>query len=47
MAIGQGAGVAAAMAAKRDLPVQELPYPELKNRLTSQGQVLTLPASPR
>jgi hypothetical protein len=43
MVIGQGAGVAAAMAAKRDLPVQELPYPELKIRLTSQRQVLTLP----
>ena len=43
MVIGQGAGVAAAMAAKRDMPVQELPYPELKTRLTAQGQVLILP----
>lgn len=43
MAIGQGAGVAAAMAAKNGVPVQELSYLELKSRLSSQGQVLDLP----
>lgn len=45
--LGQSAGVAAAMAAKRDLPVQELPYPELRKHLQAQGQALdTLPLPP-
>ena len=43
MAIGQGAGVAAALAAKQNVPVQELPYPLLRERLQAQGQVLNLP----
>lgn len=44
MAIGQGAGVAAALSAKQNADVQELPYPILRERLLAQGQVLTLPA---
>lgn len=40
MAIGQGAGVAAALAAKRDMAVQELPYAALRERLQAQGQKL-------
>jgi hypothetical protein len=46
MVIGQGAGVAAALAAKRDVAVQDLPYPILRERLLAQGQVLKLPAAP-
>lgn len=45
MAIGQGAGVAAALAAKDRIAVQELPYGDLRKRLLAQGQVLELPAS--
>ncbi len=43
MVIGQGAGVAAALAAKRDIAVQDLPYSVLRERLLAQGQVLDLP----
>lgn len=46
MAIGQGTGVAAALAAKRNVAVQNLPYPVLRERLLAQGQVLTLPNPP-
>lgn len=44
MVIGQGAGVAAALAAKAGVPAQKLPYDQLKKRLLAQGQVLQLPA---
>lgn len=44
MVIGQAAGVAAALAAKGDVAVQDLPYPLLRERLLAQGQVLDLPA---
>lgn len=43
MAIGQGAGVAAALAATDNAPVQELKYAELRERLLAQKQVLDLP----
>ncbi len=43
MLIGQSAGIAAAMAADRDVAVQSLPYQDLKLRLLAHGQVLTLP----
>ena len=46
MAIGQAAGVAAALAARGDRPVQDLPYAELRARLLAQGQTLELPAAP-
>ena len=46
MAIGQASGVAAALAAKRGLKVQDLPYPELRTRLLAQGQTVELPAPP-
>lgn len=46
MAIGQAAGVAAALTARGDRPVQELPYAELRARLLAQGQTLELPAAP-
>lgn len=45
MAIGQGAGVAAALSANRNVAVQELPYSALRERLLAQGQVLALPAA--
>ena len=44
MVIGQGTGVAAALAAKEDVTVQEVPYEKLRKRLLAQGQVLELPA---
>jgi hypothetical protein len=43
MVIGQGAGVAAALAAKNDVAVQDLEYAELRERLLDQKQVLELP----
>lgn len=42
MVIGQGAGVAAALSAKQNLAVQDLPYAKLRERLLAQGQVLDL-----
>jgi hypothetical protein len=43
MIIGQSAGIAAALAAYSDTPVQGLPYPKLRDRLLAQKQVLELP----
>ena len=43
MVIGQGAGVAAALAANDDVTVQELDYAKLRDRLLAQKQVLDLP----
>lgn len=43
MVIGQGAGVAAALAAKDDVAVQELEYAKLRKRLLAQKQTLDLP----
>ena len=43
MVIGQGAGVCAALAAKDNVPVQELKYAKLRERLLAQKQVLDLP----
>lgn len=45
MVIGQGAGVAAALAAKREVAVQSLPYAVLRERLLAQQQVLDLPGA--
>jgi hypothetical protein len=47
MVIGQAAGVAAALASKQKVAVQQLPYPVLRERLLAQGQVLKLPAPPK
>lgn len=47
MVIGQGAGVAAALAAERDLPAQKVDYAELRGRLLAQGQELQLPIDPQ
>ena len=46
MVIGQGAGVAAALAAKQDVAVQDLSYDKLRERLLAQKQVLELPEVP-
>ncbi len=43
MLLGQSAGIAAALAAKQDVAVQDLPYADLKARLLVQKQVLDLP----
>ncbi len=43
MVIGQGAGVAAALSASAGVPPQDLPYPDLKEHLLAQGQILDLP----
>ncbi len=45
MVIGQGAGVAAALAAKQNAAVQDLSYAHLRQRLLAQGQVLALPTT--
>ena len=45
MILGQSAGIAAALSAKQDVTVQDLPYPALRTRLLAQGQVLDLPGS--
>ena len=46
MMLGHSAGIAAALAASRDEPVQKLPYDELRERLLAQKQVLDLPVLP-
>jgi hypothetical protein len=46
MAIGQSAGVAAALAAKEGVTVQALDYGRLRARLLAQRQVLDLPVLP-
>ena len=46
MAIGQSAGVAAALAAKGGITVQALDYPQLRARLLAQKVVLDLPTLP-
>jgi len=43
MIIGQSAGIAAAMAAIKDIAVQDLPYPQLRKQLLAKRQVLELP----
>jgi hypothetical protein len=43
MILGQSAGIAAALSAKQNLAVQNLPYPALRERLLAQKQVLDLP----
>lgn len=43
MILGQSAGIAAAMAADKEVAVQELAYPELHERLQGQKQVLEIP----
>ena len=46
MAIGQSAGIAAALAAKAGVTVQALDYPTLRKRLLTQNVVLDLPVLP-
>ena len=46
MAIGQSAGIAAALAAKEGVTVQSLDYGRLRTRLLAQNQVLDLPVLP-
>ncbi|HCN31214.1 MAG TPA: xanthan lyase [Verrucomicrobiales bacterium] len=46
MILGQSAGIAAALSAKRGIAVQELSYPILRERLLAQKQVLDLPVLP-
>jgi hypothetical protein len=43
MVIGQGAGIAAALAADQGVAVQELEYADLRERLLAQKQALDLP----
>lgn len=45
-ALGQAAGAAAALAARRRIPVQDLPYEDLKSVLLGAGQVLSLALVP-
>ena len=46
MALGQSAGIAAALAAKTKQAVQDLPYPTLREHLLAQKQVLEIPPLP-
>ena len=46
MVIGQGAGVAADLAVRQDVAVQQLDDRKLRGRLLAHGQVLDLPARP-
>ena len=46
MILGQSAGIAAALAAKQNVAVQNLSYPALRERLLAQNQVLDLPVLP-
>ncbi|MGV3753796.1 MAG: FAD-dependent oxidoreductase [Verrucomicrobiota bacterium] len=46
MALGQSAGIAAALAAKANRAVQDLPYATLRERLLAQKQVLEIPPLP-
>ena len=43
MILGQSAGIAAALTARENVAVQDLPYPRLRERLVGQGQMLELP----
>ena len=43
MMLGHSAGVAAAMASKTKVDVQQLPYNQLKKRLKKQNQVIEFP----
>jgi hypothetical protein len=43
MTIGHSAGIAAALAAKEGQAVQELNYPQLRERILAQKQTLDLP----
>jgi hypothetical protein len=43
MILGQSAATAAALAVEKDVPVQDVRYEELHDRLLSDGQVLDLP----
>ncbi len=45
MVIGHSAGIAAAFAAQQSLPVQDLPYSPLKEKLEAQKQVVDMPAA--
>jgi hypothetical protein len=43
MAIGQAGGVAAAEAARRDLPLVRVPFAAIRDRLLQQGALLPDP----
>ncbi len=42
MMLGHSAGIAATLAAKQNVAVQDVPYPQLRERLLAQGQALDL-----
>ena len=46
MILGQSAGIAAALSARHNVTVQALAYPDLRDRLRAQKQVLDLPVLP-
>jgi FAD dependent oxidoreductase len=46
MIIGQSAGIAAALAAAKDVDLQQVPYADLRTQLLRQKQVLDLPVLP-
>ncbi len=44
MVLGESAGIAAAMAVSRSIPVQDVAYPELRRKLLERKQILDRPA---
>jgi hypothetical protein len=46
MILGHSCATAAALALEADLPVQDVPYDELRERLLAEGQVLEYAVSP-
>jgi hypothetical protein len=46
MSLGQAAGVAAVLAASGGVPVQYVPYDELRRRLLDGGQIISLALVP-
>lgn len=42
MQLGNSAGIAAAMCSKKNIPVQDIPIPELQNRLKQRGVIINI-----
>jgi hypothetical protein len=42
MQLGNSAGIAAAMCSKKNIPVQDIPIPELQNRLKQNGVIINI-----
>jgi hypothetical protein len=45
MILGQSAATAAALALEKSIPLQDVPYGDIRKRLLADGQILEYPAS--